>query len=279
LLEMMANDEKRLRQTLRRGAKANQALLVGNLVADSVKISKKAINHGWPHIMLFGSSRNYHSLALIPFMIGLADVLGQNYKDASFVWPVSRMLDEETIAKGIAGQEKDTLAGQAGKRQGDIIISKHGSKIKMIDEEERYAHMQIADLAITIPGTNTLELGIAALPAIVVLPVNRLEQIPLEGIGQWLGYIPLIGKYLKRYAVKLFLDGLKIPFSLPNRFSGEDLMLEIKGKINPENIAEEAIKLIENPKELERRRAGLKKHMPKPGAAKKIIASILEDFL
>ena len=278
LTRSFVHDEKRLRQTKRRGAKDKQVLLVGNLVADSVKIPNNTVRHGRPHIMLFGSSRNYHSLALIPFIIGLADLLGQRYENAGFVWPVSKMLDEQTIAQGIAGLEKDTLSGQSGRRMGNEIITQHGIRIKMIDEQERYAHMQVADLAITIPGTNTLELGIAGLPAIVVLPVNRLEQIPLEGLGQWLGYIPFVGKYLKRYAVKLFLDGLKIPFSLPNRFSGEDLMLEIKAKINPESISEEAIKLLENPKELARRRAGLVKHMPKPGAARKIIDSILEDF-
>ena len=278
LTKAFAHDEKRFRKIKKLGAKENQLLLVGNLVADAVNLEVSIDFTGQPKILLFAGSRNLHSISLIPLIIGVADILGQKYPNAGFVWPVSRLLSSQTIEQGIAGASKDVLEGMAGTRKDNFIITPHGSKIAMVAEEKRYAYMKSADLAITIPGTNTLELGIAGLVALVILPVNKLEHIPLEGLGQWLGYIPIIGKYLKRYSVKLFLDGLKIPFSLPNRFSGQDLMLEYKGKINPQNVAAKAISLLEDKNELARRRAGLKASMPKAGAAKAIVASIMKDF-
>src|SRR5690606_9488165 len=107
------------------------------------------------------------------------------------------------------------------------------------------------------PGTNTLELGIAGVPAIVLLPMNRPELIPLEGAGHWLGLIPLVGRYLKRYAVKLFVEGLSVPVSLPNRLTGEDLMVEINGRVDPYSIAERAAALLADPSDLARRRERL----------------------
>ncbi len=278
LTRAFAHDEKRLKKMKRLAAKNNQVLLVGNLVADAVSLEENIEISGNPKILLFAGSRNLHSISLIPLIIGVADILGQNYKNASFIWPVSGLLSKETIEQGIAGTSKDVLGGMSGIQQDNYIISPNGIKIEMLNEQKRYAYMKSADLAITIPGTNTLELGISGLPAIVILPVNKLEHIPLEGLGQWLGYIPLVGKYLKRYSVKLFLDGLKIPFSLPNRFSGQDLMLELKGKISPERVAEQAIKLLNNKSEMIRRREGLKATMPKAGAAHKIVESIMSDF-
>ena len=278
LTRAFAHDEKCLKKIRRLGAKNNQAQLVGNLVADAVNLEESISISGSPKILLFAGSRNLHSVSLIPLLIGLVDVLVERYPEASFIWPVSKLLSQETIEQGIAGESKEVLGGMAGIQQDNYIISPKGGKIEMVAEENRYAYMKSADLAVTIPGTNTLELGIAKLVAVVILPVNKLEHIPLEGIGQWLGYIPIIGKYLKRYSVKLFLDGLKIPFSLPNRFSGQDLMLEHKGKINPENVAAKVIELLEDEKELKRRRAGLAATMPKAGAAKKIVNSILRDF-
>ena len=138
--------------------------------------------------------------------------------------------------------------------------------------------MRAANLAVTIPGTNTLELGIAGVPSIVMLPMNKPEVIPLEGVGHWLGLIPLIGTPLKRQAVKLFVEGLNIPVSLPNRFSGEDLMVEIKGSVSVEQIAGEAKTLLDDPAELARRRKRLLATMPQPGAAERLVKAIFADL-
>jgi hypothetical protein len=112
---------------------------------------------------------------------------------------------------------------------------------------------------------------------VVMLPLNKPEVIPLEGVGQWLGLIPGAGPLIKRRAVKLFVEGLKLPVSLPNRFSGEDLMLEIRGKISVEQIAEAVLSLLHNSSELARRRERLLATMPQPGAARKLVTSVLSD--
>ena len=278
LSKLFVHDERAERRARRLGAPRDKLECVGNLVADAVGQSSPVQDIGTPHIMLMAGTRDAFSILLIPFMIALADTLGQRFPQATFVWPVSQLLDPKTVAAGIAGEEKDYLGGMAGQQEGDSIITPNGVHLRMVPDTERHAHMRAADTAVTIPGTNTLELGIAGVPSVVMLPMNKPEVIPLEGIGHWLGLIPIIGIPLKRHAVKLFVEGLNIPVSLPNRFSGEDLMLEVKGKVSVAQIAREVTGLLENGAELSRRRERLLETMPKAGAAERLVLAIMSDF-
>ncbi|MGL4609645.1 MAG: hypothetical protein ACRCYY_08160 [Trueperaceae bacterium] len=277
LTKLFVHDERTFRNARLLGAPKDKLELIGNLVADAVQQSEPLDKPGEPHILLLAGTRDAFSVVLIPFIIALADNLGQKFPNARFVWPVVRLLKPETIEAGITGLEKDVLGGTAGRRDGNTIVTPKGSVIEMVTEAERHAHMRSADIAMTIPGTNTLELGIAGVPSVVMLPLNKPEVIPLEGIGQWLGLIPGVGTVIKRRAVKLFVEGLKLPVSLPNRFSGEDLMLEIKGKISVEQITEAMTSLLQDSSDLTRRRERLLATMPKAGAARKLVESVLSD--
>ena len=258
------------------GAPAERTAVVGNLVADAVEASAPASAPGRPHVLLFGSSRDGFAVHLVPLLIAVVDRLAAALPGARFVWPVSRLLKPETLAAGIAGRHAATLGGVAGERQGDVVITPSGARLELVPEAERYAHMRAADLAVTIPGTNTLELGVAGVPSLVLLPMNQPELIPLEGAGHWLGLVPLVGRYLKRYAVKLFVEGLDVPVSLPNRIAGEELMVELKGRIGPELVAERALALLADPDDLSRRRRRLAETMPRPGAARALVELVLE---
>jgi hypothetical protein len=276
LRKLFVHSEAAYKRARLLGAPKDRLELIGNLVADAVQQTQPITNPGNPHVLLLAGSRDAFSVVLIPFMIGLADYLGQQLPNAKFVWPVVSLLKEQTIQDGIAGLQKDVLGGLAGQREGNTILTPSGIKIEMINEAERHAHMRVATVAVTIPGTNTLELGIAGVPSVVMLPMNKPEVIPLEGIGHWLGMIPVVGTFIKRRAVKLFVEGLNVPVSLPNRFSGEDLMLEVKGKVSVEGIAQDVLGLLQSP-DLLQRKTRLLETMPQPGAAERLVQSVLAD--
>jgi len=278
LSALFVPDERVARRARRSGASAGRVQVVGNLVADAVQLDAPAKNPGSPHVVLFPGSRDGFSVHLIPFFIALVDRLAAALPHARFVWPVSRMLTDATIIDGIAGREAATLGGVAGERDGDRVLTPGGAAIEMVPEEERYAHMRAADLAVTIPGTNTLELGVAGVPSVVLLPLNRPEVIPLEGAGHWLGLVPGVGRYLKRYAVRLWVEGLSTPVSLPNRFTGEDLMLELSGRLEADAVAERTLALWRDHADRERRRQRLHATMPRPGAAATLLDAILADL-
>lgn len=274
---LLVPDEALRKRALRSGAPAQRTTVVGNLVADAVKASEPVAGRGAPHVLLFGGSRDGFAVHLVPLLIAVTDLLAAELPGARFVWPVSRLLKEQTIEAGVAGVHAATLEGMGGRREGNVVITPSGARLELVDEDARYAHMRAADLAITIPGTNTLELGVAGVPALVLLPMNQPELIPLEGAGHWLGLVPLVGRYLKRYAVKLFVEGLKVPVSLPNRISGEELMTELRGRIDPALVAREALALLDDGTDLARRRARLLATMPGPGAAARLVNHVLAE--
>ena len=278
LRKLFVHDASALTKARRLGAPASRVEQVGNLVADALAGTEPAGNPGKPHIFLGAGTRDAFSIFLIPFMIGVVDRLGQRYPQARFVWPVSKLLSQDAVLAGIAGERAEVMAGAAGRLEGEQVITPSGVVIDTVPEQARYAHMRVSDLAVTIPGTNTLELGVAGVPSVVVLPMNKPEAIPLDGLGHWLGLIPLVGKYLKRYAVKLFVEGMKLPTSLPNRISGEPLMVEVTGQVSAAQVAEAASKLLANEADLVRRRARLLATMPQPGAAARLVGTILRDL-
>ncbi len=255
------------------GAPGGRTEVVGNLVADAAQLSEPVTERGAPHIVMMCGSRDGFAVHIIPFMLALTDALYAHYPNARFVWPVSRLLSEETLAQGAAGAEQDTLGGISGKRVGDVIMTPSGAKLELVPENTRYAHMRAADLAVTIPGTNTLELGIAGVPSVVLLPLNKPEVIPLEGPGHWLSLVPLVGPSLKRRAVLLAAPHL--PVSLPNNLSGEKLMVELKGTLTLGGVLAEVLRLLDDEAERNRRRERLLATMPRPGAATKLVTRLL----
>lgn len=260
----------------RLGTPADRIEVVGNLVADAVAATAPAAAPGDPHVLVLPGSRNEFARHLIPLMLAVVDRMGERWPDARFVWPVSRLLDEQTLTDGIAGRHADTLGGTHGRRDGSRILTPSGTVLEMVPEEERHAHMLSADAAITIPGTNTLELGVAGVPSLVILPLDRPELIPLEGAGHWLGLIPGVGRYLKRAAVRAWVQGLDQPVSLPNRIAGERLFEEVTGRMDADDLAARLTAWLRDEGELARVRSRLRETMPGPGAAARVATRLLQ---
>jgi hypothetical protein len=278
LRRLFVHDERTARKARRLGAPPGRVEVIGNLVADALEQADPVAPAGEPHVLLLPGSRDAFAVHLIPFMLALADALQARYPHAAFVWPVSRLLSAEAIAAGIAGRQRATLGGVAGRRDGDVVVTLAGTRIRMADEPERPAQLQSATIAITIPGTNTLELGIAGVPSVVMLPLNRPEIIPLEGPGHWLSLLPLVGVPLKRAAVRLFVQRLRYPVSLPNQLTGEPLMVELQGALDVATVASAAADLIDDPADRARRAARLRASMPRPGAAERLVRRVYEDL-
>lgn len=259
------------------GAPAARLENIGNLVADAVEDTVPAPQDGSPRVLLMGGSRDRYFMAVMPLMLAALDLVHEQLPGLAVTWPVSRLLSDEAVAAGLDASGPEALADGTARRDGDRLVTRGGLNIDMVSEGERYAFMKAADLALTIPGTNTLELGIAGTPAVVLLPLNRPEIIALEGPGHWLSLLPVIGTPLKRRAVKLFVERLAYPVSLPNQFTGEQLMTELKGILTPRLVADTLLRELEDGSALEERSRRLRETMPGPGAARRLVSAVLAD--
>jgi lipid-A-disaccharide synthase len=103
-----------------------------------------------------------------------------------------------------------------------------------------------ADLVLTLPGTNTLELALLRVPSIVVLPTTFSVQIPAEGVIEWLSRIPGVGPAVKLFLARQYLR--RAPYvALPNMWARRRIMPELVGAVTPAEVAAEAARLLKDP--------------------------------
>ena len=133
-------------------------------------------------------------------------------------------------------------------------------------EREEYAHwkdagleptdassaeaMEWADLAVTQPGTNTLELMHRRVPFLVVAPFSFIPHIPVSGIVNVLRRLPG-GERLVKWSLLRKKRAASF-LSWPNRIAGRDVVREMVGDVTPEDVADALRFLIREP---ERRNA------------------------
>jgi lipid A disaccharide synthetase len=133
-------------------------------------------------------------------------------------------------------------------------------------------------MIITIPGTNTAEVAIIGTPMISVFPLASSEMIPLEGIWDLIGRIPVLGYFFKRYYVKI-VQSLTGFFAIPNIKAGRMVTPEFKGDIPPYKLAQEAEKLLKDPSKMAVISKDLKTSLGIIGAAERIAEEINETLL
>ncbi|MDI3542935.1 MAG: hypothetical protein PWP57_538 [Candidatus Atribacteria bacterium] len=97
--------------------------------------------------------------------------------------------------------------------------------------------MAEADLIVTIPGSNNLEIAYRGKRGIVILPFWGLEKIPLEGPMLLLEKIPFWGKIIKRNVVKK-MAGKRKWISLPNELLDEEVLKELRGDLSPLEVVD-----------------------------------------
>src|SRR6202011_3181219 len=85
---------------------------------------------------------------------------------------------------------------------GGAEIVAEGRRFPLVSAAMRAAAR--ARVAITIPGTEVIELAALGVPAVVCTPFNAPELVVIGGPLQYVGKLPLIGTPVKRAAVVAF---------------------------------------------------------------------------
>ena len=134
--------------------------------------------------------------------------------------------------------------------------------------------MAETNLAITIPGTNTAQLAVLGIPMLVVFPLDKPEVIPLEGIGNIIDKIPLIGYGFKKLIAYYVQKNTKF-WALPNIKTDQEIVPELVGKIAPQQVANKIVQLLKAPYLLATMKNKLPATLGPTGAADKITEEII----
>lgn len=239
-------------QLVRRGVPPDKVEAVGDLRADAVEPAQPRSSHRV--LLLLPGSRPDIFEDLAPLMLQVARWVQQAVGGVEAVLVPSPFLEEELVRKALQ----------------DAPV-----RVAWTEQQRRDALAQAA-LALTLPGTSNVELGLLGIPMLVWLPLYDPARVPLEGLVEWIGRLPLLGPQVKAWAVRRGLR--RLHYASPvNATAGELLVEEEVSDAPPEAVAARLVRLLLDPQRLVRMREGLQHHFqPQRGAAERLARRILE---
>jgi hypothetical protein len=217
------------------GVPRDKVAAVGDLRVDALTQARPGhrSERARPRVALFPGSRRWIIRGFLPLLLQIAAALRQRRSDVDFTLIASPFLRRDLLAATLDGHREvmERLA------------------IAVADGDDLGA-AAAADLAITLPGTNTVQLAVLGVPMLVVLPLDRPAQIRTEGLSEWLARVPGLGAAIKGVMARRFL---KQPHAVawPNREAGRMVVPELVGQLDPAEVAERAAAMLEDRRALD----------------------------
>ncbi|MDQ7824159.1 MAG: glycosyltransferase [Candidatus Eremiobacteraeota bacterium] len=262
---------------VRSGISGNKAFVVGDLLVDSVKGALKGDTvprEEGPveEICFMAGSRLKELRTLLPFYLEISKYLREKFPAVKFKALISPFVDWQQFA----GDRELLPVRQFGGLRGIIdekeeyLRSDEGLAIRLV-RENHLDELAGSDFVITIPGTKTGEAGCLGRPMVVLLPLNRPEEIPYIGIVGLLDWLPLLGRLLKAPLIRRIAKTLGA-VAQPNILARREIVPEIKGVLEARQVAGQVMTLMADQEALAKMRGDLKElYRPFEGATERMI--------
>lgn len=263
---------------------------IGNLSIDGVfsevdreaGIHSKEKNGSWK-IGLFPGSRFLHTKIALGVFLRVAALIKTRYPQISFVLSVSPFISKAKLESALYRPISLGLPIAKGKlvRPNCILVDcpqeAEGAAGRSFEVEVLWSHPYQAiaeiDMALTIPGTNTGELGSCGRPMVIGLSADA--SLPRGGIGGLLENAPLFSK-IKRY-LRLRSYARHRFAAIPNRIASRQVVPEVLVKKDTSVLAQPIFEWIEDPKKYAQTVEDLRTTMgTTEGAGKRMAELILE---
>lgn len=284
--KFMVLDQAAREKFMAKRAEENKVFVVGDLTVDGIKLgmsreevcSRWGLNSGNFIISILPGSRPEMVRYMTPFFLRAAELIKKELPKTQFLLALSPFVPKEELVSLDESEVSKVFQGAK------IKLKKENEKWKLITEpdlevlvveERQHEALNVSHLIITIPGTHTLEAAYLGIPMLVAVPLNKPEAIPLDGLAGLVGGVPLFGSSIKRWIVRGCAKRIKFT-AIPNIRAGREVIPEIRGVIEAEDVAKEAIKLLRDPNDLARMRKELREIAGEKGAADKVANIILE---
>ena len=229
----------------------------------------------------------------VPLVLAIAEYIHKHRPQTKFVIPVAPTLDIETLAD-FANPEKNPVIQLVKGSTAELVFqhlefSIHNSQQPMLKtpsglcvqlwtRSPAYDLLSQCCLCLTTVGANTAELGALAVPMIVLLPTQQLDAMRAwDGIPGLLANLPLVGTSMAKVINWLALRRLGL-LAWPNIWAKSEVVPELVGKLQPENVAEFALDFLQHPEKLEQMRSQLRSIRGEPGAAQKLATLVCEEL-
>lgn len=278
---VLVPDERARQSVLRRGEQEDKVDVVGNLMVDAVQpngdpadlAAEWGLDPAKPIVAVFPGSRRFEIELTLRFFLRVVELLRADEPDLQCVISLSAFGSPELLASPGEDAIEGTATTVAAAGEHWLVTTERG--VQAIAVQGRpYDVMSVADMALTVPGSNTAEMAATGLPMVVALPLNLAEKIPLPGAVHYVEKLPFFGRQLKRKVVHRQAEAM--PFvAWPNRKAGELIVPEVRGVLRPEDVALEAVQLLGDDGRRAAMRERLREAMGPPGAAAKVAERLL----
>jgi len=251
--------------------------VIGEMMVDAARLrcpDRRPSRNGGFVVGLYPGSRDYLARYMLPFYAAVAELVAERVPGVEWKLAKSDFLSADFLRALPAMDDDGPIDAVAleWREEGDrrFLVTPRGLRIEVATPGAVAAR---ANVALTLPGTNTAELSALGIPMIVTVPTHQAERAPMPGLAGHLGRIPVLGKYIKRGFGHLILRRLKF-MSHPNRRTNRMLVPEMIGPITARQVADELVRVLgSDTRALEDE---LRATMGQPGASQRLVSAIAE---
>ena len=224
----------------------------------------------------------------VPLTLAIAEYIHAKIPQTKFVIPVAPTLDLQTLAS-FADPQKNPFVKTFGFNGACLIVPKESTQnsalktekgliVELWQENPAYDLLSQCCICLTTVGANTAELGALGVPMIVLLPTQQLDAMrSWDGLPGLLANLPGVGTYFAKVINWLVLRRKGL-LAWPNIWAQEEIVPELVGKLQPPEVGEMVLDLLEHPEKLDDMRAKLKRVRGESGAAQRIAQIVCEEM-
>ncbi len=249
---------------LKGGASDEQLDITGDLVYSSLKFFgsrreiRKRLSLSDDDVMLvfLPGSRDFEVKYMLPVFLKVIDDITETMGGVKPFLLKSPYISYDTIRKALSYggkiKEADSMSGTFHEREEKkepYIRYSSGKEIQILEGGLEYWGRGM-DFAVTLPGTNTIQLAYRKIPSLVVAALNKPEVIPIEGIFGLFKWVPILGKAVIRKAFFHYVKKFRYA-SLPNIYTNKEVIPELFGIIRTSDITERIKKILKSNEHLE----------------------------
>ncbi|MBE9115687.1 lipid-A-disaccharide synthase [Lusitaniella coriacea LEGE 07157] len=227
----------------------------------------------------------------VPLCCAIAEYINQQRPQTRFFIPVAPTLDVTTLAQYADSQQNPVIAN-AGNISAELIAlegetpflkTSGGVRIDLVTQFPAYDLLSQCRICLTTIGANTAELSALAVPMLVLLPTQQLDTMRAwDGIPGILVNLPGVGssfaKLVNWFAIQSTRKHKRL-YAWPNIWAKEEIVPELLGKLEPQEIGAMVVDYLEHPKKLSEMRDRLRKVRGESGAAEKLARLVCEELV
>ncbi|MEA5516149.1 lipid-A-disaccharide synthase [Nodularia sp. UHCC 0506] len=266
---------------------AHKFTVVGDLMLEAQKFEQVITTDSSLNTEIIGLLPGSKAAKLaqgVPLLLAIAEYIHAKKPQTRFVIPVAPTLDLQTLAN-FADTHKNNFVNIFGSLPTTLVESEHpvlktatGLCLELCRENPAHELLSQCSICLTTVGANTAELGALAVPMIVLIPTQQLDAMrSWDGLPGLLANLPVLGSTFAKVINSLVLSRKGL-LAWPNIWAKEEIVPELVGQLQPQEVAEMVLDFLDHPEKLEAIRAKLRSVRGESGAAQKL-ASLVSDSL